>query len=238
MLQNAKKRKIKGFTISISSISITGHIPNLAMVMQMYREIINADAAFGIFIDAEKDKTMIIGRSGLDEINIGTIMQSLGGGGHPGAGSALLKSVTPDVIEEMLDQLIRGNGQTSVILRDIMSYPAVKVNENTSVDEVALILRKVGCTGLPVVDDNDRLVGIISRRDFRKIKKANQMQAPVKAFMSRNVVSIDYDKSAIEAARLMIKNDIGRIPVMQDDKIIGIVTRSDVMLYFYDLLPD
>ncbi len=238
MLQNAKKRKIKGFTISISSIPITGHIPNLAMVVQMYREIINADAAFGIFIDTEKDKTMIIGRSGLDEINIGTIMQSLGGGGHPGAGSALLKSVTPDVIEEMLDQLIRGNGQTSVILRDIMSYPVVKVNENTSVDEVALILRKVGCTGLPVVDDNDRLVGVISRRDFRKIKKANQMQAPVKAFMSRNVVSIDYDKSAIEAARLMIKNDIGRIPVMQDEKIIGIVTRSDVMLYFYDLLPD
>lgn len=64
------------------------------------------------------------------------------------------------------------------------------------------------------------------------------MQSPVKAFMSRNVISIDHDKNAIEAAKLMIKNDIGRIPVIQDDKIIGIVTRSDVMLYFYDLLPD
>jgi len=36
----------------------------------------------------------------------------------------------------------------------------------------------------------------------------------------------------------MIKHDIGRIPVIKDDKIIGIITRSDVMMYFYDMLPD
>ncbi|MCP4721865.1 MAG: CBS domain-containing protein, partial [Desulfobacteraceae bacterium] len=82
------------------------------------------------------------------------------------------------------------------------------------------------------------LVGVISRRDFKKIRKSKQMQAPIKAFMSRKLVTITHDKSAIEAAKLMIKYDIGRIPVMKDDKIIGIITRSDAMLYFYDLLPD
>ena len=40
------------------------------------------------------------------------------------------------------------------------------------------------------------------------------------------------------AARLMVKHDVGRLPVIEDGKIIGIVTRSDTMLYFYDLLPD
>jgi len=64
------------------------------------------------------------------------------------------------------------------------------------------------------------------------------MQSPVKAFMSRNIVTISHKKSAIEAARLMIKHDIGRIPVMKGNKIIGIITRSDAMTYFYDLLPD
>ncbi|MCK5349654.1 MAG: CBS domain-containing protein, partial [Desulfobacula sp.] len=63
-------------------------------------------------------------------------------------------------------------------------------------------------------------------------------KAPVKAFMSRKVIAIQHDKSAMEAAKLMIRHDIGRIPVMKDDKIVGIVTRSDVMMYFYDLLPD
>lgn len=56
--------------------------------------------------------------------------------------------------------------------------------------------------------------------------------------MSRNLVTISHEKSAVEAAKLMIKHDIGRIPVMEAGKIIGIITRSDAMLYFYDLLPD
>ncbi len=238
MIQNTSRREIKGFNISIAGMSVKGHIPNLALVVQMYREIVNVDAAFGVFTDTARNRTMVIGRSDLDEINIGAIMKGMGGGGHPGAGSALLKSTDLSVIEEMLVDIINGNQQTSVILRDIMSYPVITVNENTKVDEVAIKLRECGCTGLPVVDNKDRIVGVISRRDFKKIRKEKQVQSPVKAFMSRSVISIDHDKNAIDAARLMIRNDIGRIPVMKDDHIIGIVTRSDVMLYFYDLLPD
>ncbi|MCP3898888.1 MAG: CBS domain-containing protein, partial [Desulfobacteraceae bacterium] len=109
---------------------------------------------------------------------------------------------------------------------------------NTPVEEVAMLLREVGCTGVPITDSDENLVGIISRRDFKRIRKETQMKAPVKAFMSRNPVNISYDKSALEAAKLMIKHDIGRIPIMKENKIIGIITRSDTMLYFYDLLPD
>jgi CBS domain-containing protein len=114
----------------------------------------------------------------------------------------------------------------------------VTVSDDTKVEEVAMILRDMGCTGVPVVDKDDHIMGIMSRRDFKKIRKTKHMQSPVKAFMSRNTVTISHDKSAIEAAKLMIKHDIGRIPVMQDDKIVGIITRSDAMMYFYDLLPD
>jgi nanoRNase/pAp phosphatase (c-di-AMP/oligoRNAs hydrolase) len=238
MIRKAERRKVGGYSISISKMDIEGRIQNLAMVLQMYREIVNVDAAFGIFRDIGRDKCMVIGRSNIDEINIGVLMRSLGGGGHPGAGSALLTAVNPDAVEEMITELIAGNQYSSVMLADIMSYPVVTVTDNTTMDEAAMILRDMGCTGMPVVDKDDNLVGVISRRDFKKIRKHNQMQSPVKAFMSRNVITISQDKSAMEAARLMIKHDIGRIPVMQDKKIIGIITRSDAMMYFYDLLPD
>jgi nanoRNase/pAp phosphatase (c-di-AMP/oligoRNAs hydrolase) len=238
MIKNAERREISHFNVSITTMDIEGHVQNLSVVVQMYREIVNVDAAFGIFRDVERDRCMVIGRSNLDELNMGVIMRSMGGGGHPGAGSALLKSTNPEVIEEMIVEMIKGNQQTSVMLSDIMSYPVTTVNENTEVGDVAMILRDLGCSGLPVVDDEENLVGIISRRDFRKIRKANHMQSPVKAFMSRKVVTISAERSAIDAARLMIRHDIGRIPVMDNNKIIGIVTRSDAMLYFYDLLPD
>jgi CBS domain-containing protein len=120
---------------------------------------------------------------------------------------------------------------------DLMSFPVITVTADTSMEKVARILKEKGCTGLPEVS-KDRLVGMISRRDFRKLKKESQLRAPVKAFMATNILTIEPGKSPMQAARLMVKHDIGRLPVIENDRIIGIITRSDAMLYFYDLLPD
>ncbi|MBW1990410.1 MAG: CBS domain-containing protein, partial [Deltaproteobacteria bacterium] len=60
----------------------------------------------------------------------------------------------------------------------------------------------------------------------------------VKAFMARDPIWVGAEKSVPEAARLLVKHDIGRLPVIQNGKLIGIFTRSDAMLYYYDLLPD
>ncbi|MCF8091982.1 MAG: CBS domain-containing protein [Desulfotignum sp.] len=238
MIKTGEKVKLSGFSVVFSKLDLYGRVQNLAMVVQMYKEIANADAAFGIFRDMEQNRCMVIGRSGVDEIDLSLIMRSLGGGGHPGAGSALIKAANPEVVQEMIVEMINGNRQSSVMLSDIMSYPVVKVHEDTPVEKAMMILRDLGCTGMPVVDSDDRIVGVVSRRDFKKVRKSKQMAAPVKAFMTRDVVTISHDKSAVEVARLMIRHDIGRVPVIKDDRIIGIITRSDVMVYFYDMLPD
>jgi CBS domain-containing protein len=118
-----------------------------------------------------------------------------------------------------------------------MSFPVVSVQSTTPMSEVARLLREKGCTGLPVIDDG-KLRGVISRRDFKRVRKKRQLGAPVKAFMKDRVLTITPDKSPGQAVGLMIKHDIGRLPVVENDTVIGIVTRSDAMLYFYDLLPE
>jgi len=237
MLQTAKRIKINDHRISINKVDVHGHVDNLAVVVRMYLEIVNVDAAFGIFSDRERGSCMVIGRSNVDGLDVGTILRSMGGGGHPRAAAAMLKSVNPDGVEAWIQELIRGNQRTSVQVGDLMSFPVVSVLPDCSMQEAARILREKGCTGLPVVE-NGHLVGIISRRDFRKIRKESQMTAPVKAFMTPRVMTIHPGKSPMQAAQLMVKHDVGRLPVVKDDQLIGIVTRSDVMLYFYDLLPD
>jgi len=237
MLASASRIKVEGYSISVNKVQIEGHVPNLAVVVHMYKEILNVDAAFGIFIDKKHDHCMVIGRSSIDDLSIGKIMHSIGGGGHQAAGSAMLKSVNPDEIEERLIALIKGNQVSSVTVRDLMSYPVITVSPDTSMEEVASILREKGCTGLPVLDA-ERMVGIISRRDFRKVKKESQLKRPVKTFMVRDCMTIEAGKSPTDVSRLMVKHDIGRLPVVQDEQVIGIITRSDVMLYFYDLLPE
>jgi tRNA nucleotidyltransferase (CCA-adding enzyme) len=237
MLQKAGRSRVHGYTLSLSQIEISGHVENLAVVVQMYREILNVDAAFGIFSSGNGGKCMVIGRSKAETLDVGSIMRGLGGGGHPGAGSAMLKGVNPDTVTDLIITLIRGNQQSSVQLADIMSFPVLTVESDTTMESVAVLLREYGCTGVPVVE-NEKIVGIISRRDFRKIKKESQLTTPVKAYMSRNVVTIRPDKNPMQAAQLMVKHDIGRLPVVRRGRIVGIVTRSDTMRYFYDQLPD
>jgi nanoRNase/pAp phosphatase (c-di-AMP/oligoRNAs hydrolase) len=237
MLQHARRTRIKGHCISINHVPIDGHVDNLAVVVRMYLEILNVDAAFGVFAESQKNRCMVIGRSQVESINVGSIMRSMGGGGHPRAGSAQIKGASPEAVEHWIQELIRGNQQASVQISDLMSFPVHTVTAETSMEEVALILRTRGITGIPVVD-GERVVGMISRRDFRKMRKESQIRSPVRAFMTTDVLTIEPGKSPTQAAQLMVKHDVGRLPVVQDDQVIGIITRSDVMRYFYDLLPD
>jgi tRNA nucleotidyltransferase (CCA-adding enzyme) len=237
MLQHAKRTKIKGHRISINQAPIDGHVDNLAVVVRMYLEILNVDAAFGVFAESQKSRCTVIGRSQVESINVGSLMRSMGGGGHPRAGSAQIKGASPEAVERWILELIGGNQQASVQISDLMSFPVQTVTAETSMEEVALILRTRGITGIPVVD-GDRVVGMISRRDFRKMRKESQIRSPVRAFMAIDVLTVEPGKSPTQAAQLMVRHDIGRLPVVKDDQVIGIITRSDVMRYFYDLVPD
>jgi nanoRNase/pAp phosphatase (c-di-AMP/oligoRNAs hydrolase) len=237
LLKKIDRRKVNGHRIGIGKVTIQGHVQNLAMVVHMFIDIANLDAAFGLFDNQDRSKCMVIGRSVADTLDIGAMMRSMGGGGHPAAGSAVFKGVNPDAIEEMILNLIQGNQQTSVRVGDLMSFPVISIASGATMREAGQKLRDYGCTGLPVMDDG-ALIGILSRRDFKRVRNERQLRSPVRAFMSTNVKTIGPGESPMSAAQFMVKHDIGRLPVIQDGRVIGIVTRSDAMRYFYDLLPD
>jgi predicted transcriptional regulator len=89
-----------------------------------------------------------------------------------------------------------------------------------------------------MVTEEDRIEGIIVLWDLKKVKKDSQWDSPVKAYMARNILTIGPGESPSVAARMMIENDVGHLPVVQEGKMIGIVTRTDILTYYYDLLPD
>ena len=239
MMNTTLRRKIRGYKLAFCQVKLDGHIGNLSVVVSMYRDLENVDGAFGIFHEEKKNRCIVIGRSSNEGLDIGKLMRNLGGGGHPGAGSAMIQSefLNPSAVMEMIMELIDGHQRSSVQLSDLMSYPVYTVASEKTMEEVAQLLREKGYSGLPVVEEN-KIVGVISRRDFRKMRKEAHLKSPVKAYMSKEIISIDSEKSPLEAVRLMIKHDIGRVPVIHHGEIIGILTRTDAMRYYYNLLPE
>ena len=239
MMGTTLRRKIRGYKLAFCQVKLDGHIGNLSVVVSMYRDLENVDGAFGIFHEEKKNRCIVIGRSSNEGLDIGKLMRNIGGGGHPGAGSAMIQSefLNPGAVTEMITELIDGHQRSSVQLSDLMSYPVHTVSADMTMEEVAQLLREKGFSGLPVVENN-AIVGVISRRDFRKMRKEAHMKSPVKAYMSKEIITIDSEKSPLEAVRLMIKHDIGRVPVVHCGEIIGILTRTDAMRYYYNLLPD
>lgn len=237
LLADAKRIKLKGYTISIGRLDIEGHVPGLAEVVSMYRNIMNVEVAFVIFRDMQKDRCMVIGRSGADSFDVGAVMRLLGGGGHAGAGSAMVKSAGSEGVEAWLMEAMQDYRQLPVQISDLMSFPVQSVPPDMPMREVEAVLNRLGYSGMPVME-GEKLVGIISRRDLNKLTNEGQWRSPVKAFMSRNVITITPKHSVAETMRILIKHDIGRLPVLDKERVIGIISRSDAMIYYYDLLPE
>lgn len=237
MMKKTEKHTISGHTVGFNHITLDKKVPNLAAVVNMYRKIVNVDALFVIFSD--EDRHSIIGRSGVDSIDIGQILSAFGGGGHAGAGSATVKMAEGSVeeVKARIIRLLTEKGTETIRIADIMSFPVVSIGPETPMREVQTIMASRKIRGIMVVE-GEAIQGIIVLWDLKKVKKDSQWDSPVKAFMARNILTIGPGQSPSVAARLMIENDVGHLPVVQEGKMIGIVTRTDILTYYYDLLPE
>ncbi len=116
-------------------------------------------------------------------------------------------------------------------VREIMKKDVVSlgVNDNISNAIKTMIEKNIG--GIPIVDDDDVVVGIVSERDFVRTVADITTSKSVNKYMSNKVVTASPDISVGEATRTMIEKGFRRIPIVKEDVLLGIVTASDVMRY-------
>ena len=236
LMRDAEQQEIKGKKVGIGVVHINKHV-ELSMVVQLYGKIVNADAVFVIFVN-EGGGYFIIGRSSTPEINVNTLLQQFGGGGHPGAGSATINDpqMAPGEIRQKIIAALHEVQRGGALVADMMSFPVTAVHPDTPMVEIQHIMEEERIRGV-VVEEEDRLLGIVVLWDLKKLRMNKQWQSPVKAFMNRKVTTISPEALASEAAELMVQKNIGHLPVVQGEKVIGIVTRTDIINYLYGMLP-
>ncbi|MGB7441682.1 MAG: CBS domain-containing protein, partial [Coleofasciculaceae cyanobacterium] len=176
-----------------------------------------------------QSRTAIIGRSRIEETSLQDLFEPLGGGGHSQAASVSLRGVNAwEVIEQLVEQL-KEQIPEPLTARELMSSPVRTIRPETTISEAQRILLRYGHSGLSVVDELDKLVGIISRRDIDLALHHGFSHAPVKGYMTKNLKTITPKTTLPSIQSLMVTYDIGRLPVIEDGQLVGIVTRTDVL---------
>lgn len=127
----------------------------------------------------------------------------------------------------------------AVRLQDIMSSPVICVDSLTTVTEAQALMKEHNIRRVPVIDDG-KLVGILTQGDVRgalpsevtTLNRAEQeylvKQLKVDRVMSRDIIVATETMTLLDAARLLVQYKIGGLPVLADDKVVGMVTESDL----------
>lgn len=118
----------------------------------------------------------------------------------------------------------------STFVKNIMKKELVTVDSSISIKDAAKLMnnQNVGCV---VITKNGKPIGILTERDFVKRISAEErpLSEPVEKVMSSPLVSINQNETIWEAAQIMKTKNIHKLPVEEDNKIIGIVTTSDIV---------
>ena len=134
-----------------------------------------------------------------------------------------------------------------MLVKSRMSVPPLTIDPEESLSDAHAYMQKQNVRHLPVVKPDGKMVGLITEDDLLKAEPSSAtslsvweihyllMAVKVKAVMVKDVITTTEDTPIEEAAHLMLDHKIGSLPVLRDDKLVGIITESDIFRTFMEL---
>jgi Zn-dependent protease/CBS domain-containing protein len=115
-----------------------------------------------------------------------------------------------------------------VKIRDIMTKEIKTVHSGMNVDELVDFMFKFKHMGYPVVDGNE-VIGIVTFTDVQHIPKEERKNVLLSDIMTKEIINLKEDDDAVKALKLMTMNNIGRIIILNEKKMTGIISRTDIL---------
>ena len=173
------------------------------------------------------ERVFSVVRTRVAELDASVIAAALGGGGHSQAASATFRGSLEDaraaVLKALPDAVRKG-----FTAGEIMSRPARFVSPDDTVSHAMVLCQRHRQSGM-LVGDPERLTGMVTREDLDKAIGHGLSHAPVKSVMSSDIVTCTEETPLAEVMRLVSASNGGRVPVVRDGQVVGVVTRSDVL---------
>ncbi len=122
-------------------------------------------------------------------------------------------------------------------INEIMNSSVISVEADENIGNVLEIMKKENINGIPIVDKDKELLGMLVKADIYRflIDPGHYKTCPVEWVMTKEVVKADVDDDIIIVAKRLRENDIIALPIVEENKVVGIVSIEDFMDYYINL---
>ncbi len=236
LLDHAERHALPGAQALLVGLDWHDAAPELSMLTSKLIDLTGADVTVVAVStpDGEGTRTQFVARSSIRGFDVRELLAPWSPRGHAGAASAHAENLpiveALPVLRQRLSTLVRQEPTA----RQLMSHPVRSLELETCVKDAAEQLSQFGHSAMPVLHKG-KPQGVISRRDLDRAIAHGRGGSSIQGMVARKVEAVAPDTPLSEILARMVAKDIGRLLVLEGDKLVGIVTRSDVLRARYDL---
>jgi tRNA nucleotidyltransferase (CCA-adding enzyme) len=243
LMDSAEPHDVGGVPVLIASVRWSHHV---AAVSTLAAKIVELTEVRALMMLVEMDgRVFVVGRSRTPALDVGAVLESLGGGGHAPAASAVVRGRNLGEVRASVLAALPTGVTAEARARDIMSVPAWFIDERVSVDDAMAECRRRQTSGVQV-ESAGVLVGAVAREDLDRALGHRLGHAPVRAVMTSEVATISPDATLTEIQQAIVKARGGRVAVVAvpgDGRlaaadVLGVVTRTDLLAALSRRPPD
>jgi tRNA nucleotidyltransferase (CCA-adding enzyme) len=212
--------------LTVSSASTNEYVGDLAVLVHKMCDMEQIQAL--VVYARMGDRVHLVARSRVPEVDVGAIARHFGGGGHPEAASASIRDRTPIEVRDELRQLLPKVIKPRVSARDICTAPVKTVSADNTLEEVRDLLNRYHINVVPVMQ-GEKVLGILTRIVIERATQHGLAASRAEEYMSSEFATVSPETSLDEVRELVVGGRQRFIPVMDDGKLVGALTRTDLL---------
>ena len=228
LLEQSETHEIEGHSIIIACAEAPEFSEEISTLAHKLRDLLEPSALFVLVALDKGRRIQLVARSTTDDIDVSQVAAHFGGGGHKRAAAALVRARSLKVVHEALIQLLPEIVRPSTTVAQIMSRGVQVLSPDNTVVDAIERMRRTGHEGYPVVSEG-RVLGLLTRRNVDRALQFKMADTPVTQVMNAGNTSVNSYDSVAHLQQLMIESGWGQIPVIENERIIGVVTRTDLI---------
>jgi tRNA nucleotidyltransferase (CCA-adding enzyme) len=225
LMESLESERAAGVELLIAAVSWPRHVDGVSNLAHKIADLTDTRAL--VLLVEMGDRVFCVTRSRTPAVDAAAIARALGGGGHREAASALFRGTLDEAREILRAGLDSAVAEPNRAER-IMSRPARSVSPDETVSRAMVACQRHAQSGILVIEDG-QLVGAVSREDLDKAIAHGLSHAPVKGIMSSRVATVAAAAPLAEVQEALAGSPDGRVAVLEDGSVVGVVTRSDLL---------